>query len=58
MGWRCDSRWPLAAHAIAGTIAEPLDVQAAECRNWRTSSRNMYALQSLSALMISRVGGF
>ena len=28
--------WPLAAHTIAGTIAEPPDVQAAECRNWRT----------------------
>ena len=60
IGWvgGATAAWPLAAHAIAGTIAEPPDVQTAECRNWRTSSRNVYALQSLSALMISRVGGF
>ncbi len=36
MGWRCDSRVALAAHAIAGTIAEPPDVRAGGCRNWRT----------------------
>lgn len=44
IGWvgGATAAWPLAAHAIAGTIVEPPDVQAAD----------------LSALMILLIGGF